>query len=166
MRAVSVGPAKSGQPRRRMGHRLAAAVVLLTALLLAAGAYAEAYHNLSAHGSRGWIRFWGDGTVDLKGKGTLIVLNASNCTIKMDGTWDKVNRSMDGAEYSHFEGTVHCVGLGTHLEIRGWNLSIEAKGRGKAWFQGSGVTVLDGGQEQRWPDAESGHSWLKIKFRD
>jgi hypothetical protein len=166
MRSISRKAERTGALLKVKSRRAAVGIALFAALLLAASAFAAGFHQLSAHGSRGWIRFWGDGTADLRGKGTLTVLNASNCDIKIDGTWENINRSMDGAVYSHFEGSVHCVGLGAHLELRGWNLSIEAKGRGKAWFQGSGVTVLDEGKERSWPDAESAHSWLKIKFRD
>ena len=144
----------------RLGGALAAA---LFALALTAG---SGPHDVVAQGDQGWIKVWGDGTIELSGKGTLTVKNESNLQMTMDGTWGDVKKIQDGAVYSHFEGTVRSIGLGAHLELRGWHLKLKMRGRGKAHFQGYGTTAVDGGPPEAWPNEQTHNGWLKMKFRD
>jgi hypothetical protein len=142
----------------------ASVAVLLAAAAVAA--LAGAAHVLEGKGTQGWIRYWGNGTVTLSGRGTLTVKNESNLEVTLDGTWGEKKGLADGVVYTHFEGTVKAVGLGAHLEIRGWDLEIHAKGYGKAWFQGMGSTTLDGGPPREWPHEQTHQSWLKLSFRN
>lgn len=146
------------------GLRAPGAVLLFAALAVAA--LAGGAHVLSGKGPQGWIRYWGNGTVVLSGRGTLTVKNASNLTVTLDGTWGEKETLADGAVYTHFQGSVKAVGMGAHLEIRGWDLEISAKGNGKAWFQGIGTSTLDGGPAREWPHEQTHQSWLKIHFRN
>ncbi len=138
------------------------AAALLATLALAASGQA---HHLKGQGSQGWIRYWGNGTVHLSGRGTLTLKNLSNLQVEMKGEWKSERKIADGAVYTGFSGSVTAVGLGAHVEIRGWDLAIEAKGQGKAWFQGMGSVSLDGGAEQPWPVEQTAHAWLKLRFR-
>jgi hypothetical protein len=120
-------------------------------------------HTLEAKGSRGWIKFWGDGTVQVSGRGTLTVRNVSNQQIELKGTWEEVKKLADGAVYTHFEGSLHTVGLGVQVELRGWDLALSAKGvRGKVWFRGDGTATLDGSSPEAWPDDPD--KWLKVTY--
>lgn len=143
---------------------------LLTALaatLLALGITAgSGPHDLVAQGDMGWMKVWGDGTIEMSGKGTLTVKNESNLQLEMNGTWESVKRIQDGAVYAHFEGSVRSVGLGAHIELRGWNLRLTMRGRGKAHFQGYGTAALDGGPARPWPNDQTHNGWLKLSFRD
>ncbi len=141
--------------------RLAIAVVVLLVCLapLAAGRA----HLLIAHGSHGWIRFWGTGKVHLSGRGTLVIKNRSNLFLKIHGKWGKLKKTADGGNYYHFKGSVDSIGPGAHLEIRGWNLGIRVKGFGKAHFRGAGSYTLDGGEPVQWKDVPG--RWTKISFR-
>jgi hypothetical protein len=120
-------------------------------------------HTLEAKGGHGWIKFWGDGTAEISGRGTLTIWNQSNQQMEVKGTWGEMNPFPDGATYTHFEGSVRTVGLGIHFELRGWDLALSAKGvRGKAWFRGEGTAAVDGGASEPWtahPD-----KWLKVKY--
>ena len=120
-------------------------------------------HHLTAEGSPGWIRFWGNGTVTLSGKGTLIVKNMSNMRFEVKGEHVESNKIADGFEYRHFEGSVSAVGMGMHMELRGWNLKIDVEGSGKAHFSGKGTYSLDGKAPVKW--AEKYGDWTKIRFR-
>ncbi len=142
---------------------LGAAAALAFSLGMVAGGSS---HTLVAKGDSGWLKFWGHGTVDISGKGQLIVKNESNGQMTINGTWGEKQDITDSAIYTHFEGSVHSIGPGQHFEMRGWNLSLQVKGFGKAWFQGVGTTTLDGGPEQAWPKDEVHNGWLKVKFRD
>jgi hypothetical protein len=140
--------------------RTAVAAVFLLGLSLAA---VSPPHVLEASGSHGWLKFWGDGTAMLSGRGTLTIQNASRQQIEMKGTWEKVDKLPDGATYWSFNGSVHTIGIGAHLELRGWDLSLQAKGPwGKAWFRGEGTVALDGAQAQPWVDHPD--KWLKVKY--
>ncbi len=138
--------------------------------LLLAGAFASfaaaGPHSLRAKGAHGWIKFWasGSGTVRVSGKGSLTVQNVSNLQVKMDGTWGEMQKHPDGATYTHFEGSMECIGIGAHIEIRGWNLELSAKGSGKARFQGEGTVQVDDGPEQAWPNGMTHQGWLKVHF--
>ena len=121
-------------------------------------------HTAVAKGEFGWIRVWGHGTVNVSGKGTLMLSNVSNVQIKIDGTWGEKTETVDGAEYRHFEGSVHSIGTGQHLEIRGWNLTLDTKGDGKVWLQGRGTISIDGGPDQAWPEDQTHAKWLKVKY--
>lgn len=120
-------------------------------------------HRLEANGSHGWMKFWGDGTVDLSGRGTLTIQNASNQQLDVKGTWGEMEKLADGAQYTHFEGKVHSLGLGIHIELRGWDLALSTRGvRGTAWFRGGGTATLDGDPPQAWADHPD--KWLKVKY--
>lgn len=140
------------------------AVLLLSTFLSLLPLAAGGPHRLEATGSRGWMKFWGEGKVHLEGKGTLLVKNASNLQLDVRGRWGEKFDLMDGAEYRHFEGSVDSIGPGAHLEMRGWNLRLTVVGKGKAHFRGEGTVRLDGGPETPW----TGHpdKWTKVKFRD
>ncbi len=146
--------------------RITRALVAAGALALAAAALAGGPHVLKGKGSSGWIKYWGNGTVQLSGRGTLTIKNQSNVTLDVDGTWGETEKITDGVVYTHFKGTVKAVGLGAHVEIRGWDLEIYAKGQGKAHFQGVGTASLDGGPEEPWPQDQTHNGWLKLNFRD
>ena len=138
----------------------------LAAAFLSLGVAAGGPHVLSARGTHGWIRYSGEGKVTLSGRGTLVVKNESNLQITLDGTWGHKEKVADGAIYTQFKGTLHSIGPGAHLEIRGWDLALDVKGRGKAWFQGHGTVVLDGAPAQAWPEDQTHNGWLKLKFRN
>ena len=92
------------------------AVLLAAAFATMAG---SGPHTLHAQGAHGWVKFWADGpgTVRVAGKGSLTVENASNQQMKVDGTWGEMRKLPDGAAYTHFEGSVECIGIGAHIEM-------------------------------------------------
>lgn len=125
-------------------------------------------HTISAKGGHGWMKFWSDGPgkVRVAGKGSLTIQNLSRLDLKVDGTWGEKRDLPDGVAYTHFEGSVESVGIGAHIEIRGWNLELSAKGKGKAHFQGEGMVRVDDGAEKAWPGEMTPHGWLKVHFGD
>jgi len=129
---------------------------------------AAAPHTLKAKGAHGWAKFWarGSGSVRVSGKGSLTIENASNLQIKMDGTWGEMKKLPDGFKYTHFEGSAECIGIGAHIEMRGWNLELSAKGNGKAHFQGEGTAQVDDGPEEPWPGDMTHQKWLKVHYGD
>ena len=150
-----------------MKRALCLGLILLLALSLlpvsAAGPYA-----IKAKGAHGWIKFWarGSGSVRMSGKGSLTIQNAMNLQIKIDGTWGEMKKLTDGVTYTHFEGSVECIGIGAHMEFRGWNLELSAKGNGKAHFQGEGTVQVGDGPEQPWPGDMTHQGWLKVHYGD
>ena len=146
-----------------MRFRSAATVL---GLVLAVAVLAGGPHVLEAKGSQGWMRYWGDGTVHLSGRGTLTVKNASNVQVTMDGKYGEVQNIADGAVYTHFEGSLTSIGMGGRFELRGWDLAMHCKGKGHAWFQGMGATSVDGGADQPWPSDQLHNKWLKVGFDD
>lgn len=141
------------------GARILAGVFLL-GFSLAAN---PPVHILDAKGAHGWIKYWGDGSVHVSGRGRLTIQNACNQRPEVKGTWGEMQTLADGAEYTHFEGSVDSVGLGMHFEMRGWDLAISAKGRGKAWFRGEGTAAVDSETPRPWQDDPE--KWLKVDFR-
>ncbi len=127
---------------------------------------AAAPHTLKAKGAHGWVKFWarGSGSVRVSGKGSLTIENASNQQIKLEGTWGEMKKLPDGASYTHFEGSVECIGIGAHIEMRGWNIELSAKGSGKAHFQGEGTAQVDDGPGQPWPGDMTHQRWLKVHY--
>jgi hypothetical protein len=147
----------------RVSRLLAALLAGLFALALTAG---SGPHDLAAQGDMGWMKVWGDGTIELSGKGTLTVKNESNLQVTINGTWESAKNISDGTIYNRFEGSLRSVGLGAHFELRGWNLRLAMRGRGKAHFQGYGTASLDGGEAIPWPADQTHNRWLKLTFRD
>lgn len=147
----------------RQAKRLAVALLLGAVLVPVAAA---APHTIQAKGAHGWIKFWasGSGSVRVSLKGSLTIENASGLQIKVDGTWGEMKKHPDGVTYTHFEGSVECIGIGAHMEIRGWNLELSAKGNGKAHFQGEGTARVDDGPEQPWPGDMTHQKWLKLHY--
>lgn len=147
----------------RVAMKFAVALLLGAALIPLPAA---APHTLQAKGAHGWIKFRasGSGSVRASGKGSLTIQNASGLQIKVEGTWGEMQKHPDGVTYTHFEGSVECIGIGADIEIRGWNLELSAKGNGKARFQGEGTTRVDDGPEQAWPGDMTHQKWLKVSF--
>lgn len=142
----------------------ARAAVALIAVCLGVAAAAPP-HELQADGSHGWIKFWGDGTVRVSGRGTITIMNASRSQFDVKGSWSEVDQHADGATYKKFEGSLSSIGIGTHVELRGWDLSLYHKGpRGKIWCRGEGTLVLDGSEPKAWVDHPE--KWLKVKYPD
>lgn len=129
---------------------------------------AAAPHTLKAKGAHGWVKFWarGSGSVRVAGKGSLTIQNAMNLQIKVDGTWGEMKKLPDGIAYTHFEGSAECIGIGAHIEMRGWNIELSAKGNGKAHFQGEGTAQVDDGPDQPWPGDMTHQRWLKVHYGD
>ncbi|MEJ2368538.1 MAG: hypothetical protein P8Z49_09395 [Acidobacteriota bacterium] len=119
-------------------------------------------HSFSASGGHGWIRYWGTGKGVVSGEGTLTIRNISRMNMKMDGTWGEKQWVTDGGVYKHFKGKVTLAGLGIHVEIRGWNLSVKGEGFGKAHCQGEGTYQLDDEAPVQWKPHPF---WVKVKFR-
>jgi len=118
-------------------------------------------HHFEARGSSGVVRYWGNGTVHLEGRGTVKIRNLSKIRIDIDAEYGEVETITDGKIYHHFDGILTASGLGGHLEIRGWDIRLEADGFGKAWVKGrEGTWNLDG-ESGTWPEKK----WKKIKFR-
>lgn len=119
--------------------------------------------RLEAKGSRGWIKFWGDGTVEISGRGSLTIKDASRQTLEIKGKWGEMKKLADGAEYTDFEGKVHSVGMGIFMELRGWDLALSHRGvRGKAKFRGEGTVTLNDAPPQAWVDDPN--EWLKLEY--
>lgn len=137
--------------------------ILLFVILCAAPFSSGHSHHLIAHGSHGWVRFWGLGKVHLSGRGTLTVKNASNLRLKIDGKHTEEKKLADGFEYRHFQGSVESIGPGAHLELRGWDIKLEINGFGKAYFHGKGSYTLDGNAPVKWPEKPG--AWKKVRFR-
>ncbi len=139
---------------------LLSTLLLLFTLLVISGARA---HTYEASAEAGEIRFWGDGTVNIEGKGTLTVKNLNNLRIEVDAEHGEVEKIVDGRIYHHFEGKFTSIGKGGHLEIRGWNIKLHARGRGKGWVRGeTAVWSLD---EESGKAPANKEKWKKLKFR-
>jgi len=137
-------------------------IAVLAAFAISVGSVSPP-HTIEAKGGHGWMKFWGDGTSEMSGRGTLTIWNRSNQQMEVKGTWAEMNAFPDGATYTHFEGSVRSLGLGIHVELRGWDLVLAARGvRGKAWFRGEGTAVIDGGLVQLWSSHPD--KWLKVKY--
>lgn len=143
-----------------MRLRVAAAGLLL-ALAVTAGN--PKVHNLEAKGSRGWIKFWGNGEVWLEGRGSLLIKNLSKITLQNQGTWKTEDKKADGVQYFFYEGKVYLVGRGIHVEMRGWDLAITAKGQGEAHLQGDGTFTLDG-ETGEWDKRARENKYKKLHF--
>jgi hypothetical protein len=140
------------------------ALALLTGLLLGMALLAAVpVHTLEAKGSHGWIRFKGTGKVVISGRGTFIVKNRSNLMLTFHATWGERQTFADSVRYTHFKGSVESAGPAGILEMRGWDLALSVKGRGKAWFRGEGTYSLDGAPPKKWINDPS--KWVKVKFK-
>ncbi len=144
-----------------MNRRRTLAILTGTVLGLALLA-AVPVHRLEASGSHGWIRFRGTGKVVISGRGTFIVKNRSNLLLTIHGTWGKKKTYADSVTYTHFKGSVESMGPAGILEMRGWDLALSVKGRGKAWFRGEGTYSLDGAPAKPWVNDMT--KWAKVKF--
>lgn len=120
-------------------------------------------HTLEAHGSHGWIRFKGTGKVVISGRGTFIVKNRSNLMLTFHAKWGEKKIYADTVKYTHFKGSVESVGPAGILEMRGWDLALSVRGRGKAWFRGEGTYSLDGAPPEKWINDPA--KWAKVKFK-
>lgn len=145
-----------------MNRRLMACAGLLLALATLAGN--PKIHEFEAKGSRGWIKYWGNAHVFLEGRGTLTIRNLSYMNIKNDGKWGEEKSLADGIEYTHFEGKVEIIGRGIHVELRGWDLSLKARGQGAAWLQGEGTYTLDD-EKGEWDKRATENKFKKLHFR-
>ena len=143
-----------------MKLRMAAASLLLA---LAVSAGNPAVHTFEAKGSRGCIKFWGNGEVRLEGRGSLLIKNLSRLTVKNEGAWKNEDKLADGVQYFFFEGKVALAGRGIHVELRGWDLSISAKGQGEAHLQGDGTYTLDG-ETGEWDKRARENKYKKLHF--
>jgi len=145
-----------------MRIRIAAIAVLV--LFLSLGAITESRaHHFEASAPAGELRFWGDGTCIVEGRGTLFIRNLNNLRVEIEAEYGEVETITDGNIYHHFEGTMTVRGKGGHVEIRGWDLKMSVTGKGKAWVRGEvGNWTLDG-EGGGFPPKKK---WKKIYFRD
>jgi hypothetical protein len=145
-----------------MRPRWISCALLLIAMATLAGN--PKVYIFEAKGPRGWIKFWGNAEVELEGRGSLVIKNLSYMNVKNEGKWGEEKSLADGVQYSHFEGKVKIIGRGIHVELRGWDLSIVAKGQGEAHLQGEGTYSLND-EKGEWDKRVAQNKFKKLHFR-